>query len=324
MLNDNPQNGTMRQVAPTWLERHGIPPFIFAFLALVIIFFLYQVVGGLITFFLFGMKPLEEHLSGYRMVTALGQLLFILVPTFLLVRLASNRPNDYLRIHPSKLKTLLMSVIGIVSLQPMLQIYLIFQDKIPLPPEIQSTVEKFRDLFNTLYLQLAGATSLTELSSVIFIIAIIPAFAEEFMFRGLIQRALEKSLTPMAGVLFTGIIFAAYHLNPFSFIPLVAIGIYLGFLVMRSESIWVPITAHFINNAIACVTLYFNLEDDYVIVGNAGDMSNAWLLATFWLFGLIFLLSTMYFIKITKKSNQPTEQSVNTDQESEYKDEQSS
>jgi len=321
MPDSSPRNEAGHQITMTWIERQGIHPLLFAFITLVIIFFLYQLVGGLLTFLLFGVEPLEKSLFGYRLATGVGQLLFILLPTVVLVLLASNRPKDYLRIIRPELKVLLVPIIGIVALQPVLQIYLIFQDRLPMPQEIQSTLEKFRDLFESLYRQLVGSASLTELSWVILVVALIPAFAEEFMFRGLIQRTIEKSLSPMQSVLVTGVIFAAYHLNPFSFIPLVAIGIYLGFIVIRSGSIWVPITAHFVNNALACAALYFKLEDDYLIVGNAGDMSTAGLLATFWFFGVIFLVSTMYFVKITKKSIQPADQIVSNGQERENKGE---
>lgn len=324
MRADKKPDGAADPMNQTWIERHGIPPVLFAFLALVTIFFLYQIVGGLLTFLLFGIDPLQENLTGYRLITGVGQILFIFIPTLLLVRLVSNQSKEYLRINRPKIGALLLPVIGIISLQPMLQIYLIFQDRIPLPREIQSTVEKFQQLFETLYRQLVGADSLPELFAVIFIVALIPAFAEELMFRGLIQRSLEKSLSPVPGVLLAGIIFAAYHLNPFSFFPLAAIGIYLGFTVVRSGSLWVPITAHFVNNAIACLTLYFNLKDDYIFVGNAGEMSTAGLFAIFCFFGLIFILSTMYFIKITRKSAEPQKQNGQTGQESEGKNEQSS
>jgi len=323
MQSDKTPDSAADPANQSWTERHGISPVLFAFLALVTVFFLYQIVGGLLTLILFGLDPLQENLTGYRVITGAGQILFIFIPTLLFARLVSSRPDRYLRINRPAAGALLLPVVGIISLQPMLQIYLIFQDRIPLPQEIQPTIDKIRQLFETLYLQLVGADSLPELFAVVLIIALIPAFAEELMFRGLIQRSLEKSLSPAGGVVLTGIIFAAYHLNPFSFIPLAAIGTYLGFLVLRSGSLWVPVTAHFVNNAIACLALYFNLKEDYIIVGDAGEMSTAGLLAAFWLFGMIFILSTMYFVKITRKRSGTQINNSQTGQESEGRHEQS-
>ena len=301
-LPDQRESGTINQSTVPWVERQGIPPLLFAFLVLILIFFLYQVIGGFLILILFGIEPLNENIFGYRLATGLGQILLILLPTLVLVRLATNQPKAYLRIAPSRPSVLLLPLIGIISLQQMLQIYMVFQERLPLPQDMQSVMEKFQDLFENLYLKLIGSSSVPELLWVITVVALIPALAEELMFRGLIQRSMEKSFSPLKSILITGFIFGAYHMNPFSFIPLVVIGIYLGFILIRSGSIWVPILSHFVNNAFACVALYFQWKDDYMIVGNTGEMSTTGLLATFWLFGVIFLLSSMYFIKITGKT----------------------
>jgi membrane protease YdiL (CAAX protease family) len=149
---------------------------------------------------------------------------------------------------------------------------------------------------------LASASSIPELLFVIVVIAFIPAIAEEFLFRGLVQRNVERNTSPMRAAVITGIIFGAYHLNPFSFVPLVALGIYLGFIAMRARSIWVSVAAHFFNNAFACIMLYCNMDEDIVGAGAPEKMSSGELLLAFWFYGIIFILSTLYFLKITRES----------------------
>jgi len=285
---------------PTFIERYGISLLLFTFVSLLLIFFLYQIIGGVITLLIYGMKLTDENLSGYRIATGIGQLIFILIPTLFLVRLVTHKPAEYLRFQAPSILAILTGFVGIFSLQQVLQIYLVFQEKIPLPSELQSMMQKFKDMFDEMYRQLVGAHTSGEFIFVLVVVAFIPAITEELMFRGLIQRNLERALTPVSGMIITGIIFAGYHLNPFSFIPLVIIGIYLGFLAMRSRSIWVSIAAHFFNNALAVASLFINVEDDYVVFGNSSKMSLTSLLGTFWFFGLIFILTTLYFIKITK------------------------
>jgi len=287
-----------------FIERFGISPIVFAFFALLIVFVLYQIVGGLISLVLFGFKPTGENIFGYRISTGLGQIVFIFIPTLFFVRLATFNIKEYLRLKSSKFLTFIIPLFGIFSLQQMLQVYLTFQERFPLPENIKSTLEQFKQLIEEIYKLLVTSTSISELFIVIITIALIPAVAEEFLFRGLIQRTFEKKLTPMRSAIVTGIIFGAYHLNPFSFVPLALIGIYLGFLTMRTGSIWVSVTTHFFNNFLACIALYLNFKDDYVVLGNASEMSSAALLFTFWLFGVIFLISMLYFIKITKASEQ--------------------
>lgn len=283
-----------------FIERLGISPVLFAFLSLIFIFVLYQIVGGIITIVAFGYKPTNENVTGYRVATGLGQILFILIPTLILVRLVSFNPKEYLRLKSTKFLTFIIPLVGMFSLQQMLQVYMIFQERIPLPEQIQSIIDQFKDLIEEIYKVLVASNSVSELSGVIIIVALIPAVAEEFLFRGLIQRNFEKNLTPLRSAIVTGIIFGAYHMNPFSFVPLAVIGIYLGFLTMRTGSLWVSVGAHFFNNFLACFALFLKFEDDYVILGNASEMSPGILLFTFWAFGVIFFVSMYYFLKITK------------------------
>jgi membrane protease YdiL (CAAX protease family) len=298
----------------SFIERHGISPIIFALVTLIVIFIAYQMIGGVITYFLFGINPTPDHVEGLRIVTGLGQLFFILVPTLIFVRLGTTQPSRFLHLEIPDIKTLIVPVVGIVSLQQMLQIYMIFQDKIPLPPEIEELTRQLKDMIDQLTKLLAGSSTLPELLWVIIIIALIPAVAEEFLFRGLVQRSFERQMGAIRAVILTGIIFAFYHLNPFSFVPLAVLGMYLGFLAMRARSIWSSIAAHFYNNTYACISIYLKMDDNVVGGGNPEQLSTGWLLMLFWFFGVIFIVSTLYFLKITRKpaedsaAGQPTVQ----------------
>ena len=285
----------------TFLERHGISPILFAFLSLIIVFLLYQIIGGLLTILFFGLKPTPNNVIGFRFGTGLAQILFLLVPTLLLVRFASFRPKEYLRIRSTDVKMLIIPFVGIFSLQQILQIYLVFQEKIPLPESIEKINQQFKQLFEEAYKLLAGSHSLQELLIVIVIVALIPAVCEELLFRGLVMRSFEEGLGSGRGVMLSGVIFGAYHLNPFTFIPLAILGVYLGFIAYRANSVWVSAAAHFYNNAFACIALYLQWDDDAVVTGNPNDMSLPMLLATLWFFGVIFLVSTYYFIHLTKQ-----------------------
>jgi membrane protease YdiL (CAAX protease family) len=282
------------------IERLGIHPILFAILSLGIIFILYQIIGGVFTLLLFGLQPTPENLNGYRIVTGAGQILFILLPTLILVRFATFEPKIFLRLSTPPIQTVIVSIVAIVSLEQMLQVFLAFQEKLPLPTEMQKLMDQFKQMFEVLYKYLLSSSSIYELIFVVVIIALIPAFVEELLFRGLIQRSIEKATSPMRSAVITGIIFGAYHFNPFSFIPLAAIGIFLGLLTVRTGSIWTSVIAHFVNNFLACLAVYFHLDDDYVGLGEASSMSNEMLLITFWLFGVIFLLSVLYLFKITR------------------------
>lgn len=86
--------------------------------------------------------------------------------------------------------------------------------------------------------------------------ALVPAFAEEFFFRGYLQSILLKKARPFIAVLIAGFVFAASHFNlqlfPFYFI----LGIIFGVIVLKTGNIWPAVVAHAINNTIAIIFLY--------------------------------------------------------------------
>ena len=285
-----------------FIERYGISPPLFGFLSLLAVFVTYQIIGGVLTYLFFGMKPVEGQATAYRIATAPGELLLILVPTLMLVRFATFSPRPFLRLRIPDIRTLLVPLVGVFALQEMLQVYLVFQERIPLPEPLQKISEEFKQLFEEAYKLLASSNSVPELLWVIVVIALIPAVAEEFLFRGLVQRCFEKGLGPAWAIALTGIIFGVYHVNPFSFVPLAVIGMYLGFLAYRSNSLWTSVAAHFYNNAFACVATFFHMDEDSLIVGNPEKLSPGFLLAVFWFFGVVFLLATYYFLRFTARS----------------------
>ena len=281
------------------LDRYGVSPAWFAVLVLIAVFVLYQVVGGLLTFLAFGMKPSPHQIAGFRVATGIGQIVFILVPTLIFVRFASLAPTNYMRIKAPDGRLLGLPLIGIFSLQQVLQIFMALQDRIPLPNSVEKIIEPLKDMMEETYKMLVGATSVPELIGVLVIVALIPAVCEEFLFRGLVQRSFERVFGGWKGVMLTGAIFGAYHLNPFSFIPLAVLGMYLGFLTMRSGSIWISVLAHFFNNAVATVALYLNFNEDAIATGDPTKMGWMEMTSSFILFGGIFALSTYLFLRLT-------------------------
>ncbi len=285
----------------TFLERHGISSVTFAWLCVVFLFVVYQVVGSAISVLVFGFSPDLSEPGPYRVFTGISQLLLMLLPALLVTGLASSDSQGYLRLNRPALPVVLVPLVGIFSLQQMLQVYLVFQGKIPLPDELEKIINELREAMDQALLNLLGSNSVPEFLAVVVIIAVIPGVVEEIAFRGLIQGSFERGLGPARGIVITGIIFGAYHLNPFSMVPLVALGIYLGFLAYRANSVWVSVAAHAFNNLIPIAALSSGLVDEKVIAGDLGDLPFGVLMAIFWFSGVIFLLSTYYFMYLTRK-----------------------
>ena len=103
---------------------------------------------------------------------------------------------------------------------------------------------------------------LTQFSSVgrfwvgVVVIAVVPAVAEELVFRGVIQKNLVCWFSPHVGVWLGAAIFSAIHFQFFGFVPRFVLGLVLGYLYLWSGNILVSMAAHFTQNAFQLLILY--------------------------------------------------------------------
>ena len=116
-------------------------------------------------------------------------------------------------------------------------------------------MEKVAEETTMAFLKMDGVSDLI-LS--LFIMAILPALGEELLFRGVIQKLFgEQFKSHHLAIWLTAAIFSAIHMQFFGFFPRLIMGAALGYLFYWSGSLWYPIIAHFLNNAIAVTMAYF-------------------------------------------------------------------
>jgi hypothetical protein len=126
-------------------------------------------------------------------------------------------------------------------------------------------------------------------------IAIIPAIGEELLFRGVFQRIFVNwTQNKHIGILIAGVLFSAFHFQFYGFIPRLLLGVFFGYLFVWSGSIWLPVLAHFVNNA-AAVIVYniFSIEEVNNTIDKVGATQNTYymaLISAAILTGLIWLL----------------------------------
>ncbi len=87
------------------------------------------------------------------------------------------------------------------------------------------------------------------------LIGLLAPVAEEVFFRGFAYRALRERFGVTAGILLSGLLFAAIHGNPLALLPLWAIGALLAVLRERTGSLLAPIALHCANNSLAILAL---------------------------------------------------------------------
>lgn len=98
----------------------------------------------------------------------------------------------------------------------------------------------------------------------IFMIGVMAALGEELLFRGATQPLLIRIFkNPHIGIWFTAIIFSMIHFQFYGFFARMFLGAILGYSYYFTKNLWVPIIAHFFNNALAVTYVYLSNEPLY-------------------------------------------------------------
>ena len=114
--------------------------------------------------------------------------------------------------------------------------------KIQIPNLDVATGDPFSSLLTTLYVCLLGP------------------ICEELLFRGIILKAL-KPWGSMTAIIVSSIAFAVFHGNPVQFVTPLFVGLLLGYLTIRCNSILPAILAHVLNNSLRTLpTLFFSVD----------------------------------------------------------------
>lgn len=80
-------------------------------------------------------------------------------------------------------------------------------------------------------------------------VAFFPAFTEETMYRGLLQSAAVRRWGPWVGLLAASFFFSLAHLEPAGFVSRILMGLWFGYLFLRTGSILPGAIAHTLNNS---------------------------------------------------------------------------
>jgi membrane protease YdiL (CAAX protease family) len=91
----------------------------------------------------------------------------------------------------------------------------------------------------------------------LIMIAVLPAIGEELIFRGVFQKIFYRFFrSGHPAIWITSFLFSALHFQFFGFIPRFILGLVFGYLFFWSGTLWFPVIAHFINNAVAVMGTY--------------------------------------------------------------------
>lgn len=122
---------------------------------------------------------------------------------------------------------------------------------------------------------LLSQTDIGGLLQVVIIMSVVPAFCEEIFFRGALFQWLLQWMSPLNVIIVSGFIFSLFHFQFEGFLPRWAMGMVLGFLTYRSQSLWPAILGHFLNN-LSGVFIFYQFN------GKLTPPEDHWMSSPFW------------------------------------------
>lgn len=138
----------------------------------------------------------------------------------------------------------------------------------------------------------------------VVVIAVLPAIGEELVFRGMLQPELFRATgNHHAAVWISAIIFSAFHMQFFGFVPRMFLGAMFGYLYLWSGNLLLPMVAHFVNNGFSVLMMYL-YQKGTVTVDMDSPEAAPWPVVL--IFTTIFVALLYYFKKYHQSVNQQT------------------
>jgi sodium transport system permease protein len=224
------------------------------------------------------------------------QLLVILLPPLLILRIFKLKPKEVCRFKAPKLKEVaLVPFIAISASVIVILIMQVINMLFPFPEHYLEQMSKMFEMTDNIWMQLA-------------VIALLPGFCEEVLFRGFLIRFYE-GYGKKAAVIISALLFAAFHLDPFRMLPTFLLGLLLGYLTLRSGSILNSMLSHFINNAFALLISTFATSTWFKYIIKDSDTIQWWLLIPA---AIIFVVSITLFHEVTSTKGEEQWESSDT------------
>ena len=209
----------------------------------------------------------------FAMLTMQDILAFIL-PAVVTMAIIYRRPFHVMGLDraPSWLAIAIVIVFYIISLPAMN--WLVEMNKAMSLPSwmagIEQAMRTAEDSAAEVTRQMLNINSVGQLILCVLVVGVMAGLSEEMLFRGAMLRTMQDSrLGNHAVVWITAILFSAFHMQFYGFVPRMLLGVWLGYLFVWTGSLWVPIIAHTLNNSTVVLMSY--LSNKGVIPEGFGD-----------------------------------------------------
>ncbi len=229
---------------------------------------------------IFGASPTEiNSVRWLQFAQAIGM---FVVPPFVLAYFWSDKPFKYLCLDKKPgLVNVLFVILFMMLVIPFVNLLGEWNQQLRLPhafAAIEAQMKTSETERGLLAEKLLNVHSLKGLFGNVFLMAFIPALGEELFFRGALQQIFQNRKNAIMAIWFTAFIFSAIHFQFYGFVPRFLLGAFFGYLLVWSGNLWLPILAHFTNNAVAIVFYYLKHNGFHVFdIDTLGTGNTLWM-----------------------------------------------
>jgi len=252
------------------------------------------------------------NLDLIKLVQIISSIGMFVIPALIYAKLQNKDWLGYLKIIPVPAYLALLTIVIMFSASPALEYTMQLNKGMKLPyflKEVEAWMLQQELKMELMTKQLIVMNSIPALFVNLVMLAIIPAFGEELIFRGGFQQIFARWFGNYhVAIWLTAIIFSSIHFQFYGFFPRMFLGALFGYLLVWSGSLWLPILGHFLNNALAVFTAYWYQQQGLSIdkMFEAEPSSPVQISISF----ILFIVSIRYFYRYTQKLSEIKRESL--------------
>ena len=150
-------------------------------------------------------------------------------------------------------------------------------EMIPLTPQMELYFKSMEEDYMKQIEVMSQMSGWGDFFIALLVMAFVPAVVEEVFFRGGFQNMMHRSTGNFwVAIIVTSLLFSAIHFSFYGFLTRLTLSIVLGLLYAQTRNLWMPILAHFINNAIGVGEVYYLRTTGQSLEDGVGDKFPIW------------------------------------------------
>lgn len=239
---------------------------------------LYLLCGLCVTAFLASIIGIFIDLSsrtGLLVQSSIQCVVAFILPAWLIAKNSSSKPLQFLRIAEGIDSRQLVGLLILFCIAiPGMNWIVELNESMHLPENmagLESVLRKWEETNANVSAKILDDNSIGGLLSGILVVGILTGFSEEIIFRSALIRSFNNAgMGKNLSIWTAAFIFSFIHFQFFGFVPRLLLGAMFGYLLLWSDSLWLPAIAHATNNSLVVISYWLTMRWGWSDISNFG------------------------------------------------------